>query len=306
MPATRPALRSTVPQLGTSGALLKPGLSILTASRSDQIAAETPERRGLFSWYLCVALDGGAADIRGNVGLAGVWAYLTESFGPWEQRPTFKANIERVHVLRACNPSVSDNTLRQLACWFPTPEHEFPLDPSYEDTAGHGNRTNEDVFKQLQKCSYVKLIAGRRGVHVLCRDEQQGLLAHGAGPALPQAGGGGAAMAVVSCTGHQRMPPEARGYADREIQLLLGQSGLLSLAFRPSPPAPTSCSRTRSASSAGSYTWSSRATDTKPPSQTLKIFARTSGPLPRLRRSQLSRTRSLGGSVLRRGEGRGR
>lgn len=148
----------TVPQLGTPGAFLKPGLSILTASRSDQASAETPERRGLFSWYLCAALDGGAADIRGNVGLAGVWAYLTESFGPWEQRPTLKANIERAHVLRACNPSVSDNTLRQLASWFPTPDHEFPLDPSYEDTAGHGNRTNEDVFKQLQKCSYVKLI----------------------------------------------------------------------------------------------------------------------------------------------------
>jgi len=147
-----------VPQLGATGAFLKPGLSILTASRADQTSAETSGRRGLFSWYLCAALDGGAADVRGNVRLAGIWAYLTESFGPWEQRPTLKANIERAHVLRACNPSVSDNTLRQLAAWFPTPEHEFALDPSYEDTAGLGNEANEAVFKQLQKCSYVKLV----------------------------------------------------------------------------------------------------------------------------------------------------
>lgn len=32
-------------------------------------------------------------------------------------------------------------------------------------------------------------------------------------------------MTVVGCTGHQRMPPEARGYADREIRLLLGAVG---------------------------------------------------------------------------------
>lgn len=147
-----------VPQLGSMGAFLKPGLSILTASRGDQTSAETPDGRGLFSWYLCAALDGGAADVRGNVGLAGIWAYLTESFGPWEQRPTLKANIERAHVLRTCNPSVSDSTLRQLASWFPTPGHEFPLDPSYEDTAGLENEANEAVFKQLQRCSYVKLV----------------------------------------------------------------------------------------------------------------------------------------------------
>lgn len=147
-----------IPQLGASGVYLKPGLSILTASRGDQTSAETPTGRGLFSWYLGAALDGGAADVRGNVGLAGIWAYLTESFGPWEQRPTLKANIERAHVLRTCTPPVNDATLRQLAVWFPTPDYEFPLDPSYEDTQGHGNTANEDVFKQLQKCSYIKLI----------------------------------------------------------------------------------------------------------------------------------------------------
>lgn len=147
-----------IPQLSAPGAYLKAGLSILTASRGDQTAAERPDNRGLFSWYLCAALEGGAADVRGNVGLAGLWAYLTESFGPWEQRPTLKANIERAHVLRTCTPSVSDDTLRQLASWFPTPEHQFALDPSYEDTERHGNTDHETVFKQLQKCSYIKLV----------------------------------------------------------------------------------------------------------------------------------------------------
>lgn len=147
-----------VPQTGGDTASIKAGLSILTASRADQTAAETSDGRGLFSALFCAALEGGAADVRGNIGLAGIWAYLTESFGAWQQRPTLKANIERAHVLRTCHPAVSDETLRQLAGWFPTPGHEFPLDPSYEYTTELGNAKNENVFKQLQRCSYVKLV----------------------------------------------------------------------------------------------------------------------------------------------------
>lgn len=147
-----------VPQLGSEGSFVKPGVSILTASRADQTADETPDDRGQFSWYLCAALDGGAADVRGNVTLAGIWAYLSESFGPWDQRPTLKANIDRAHVLRTCRPFVEDEVLRQLPSWYPTPEHKFPLDPSYEDTAGLGNTENEAVFKKLQRCSYAKLV----------------------------------------------------------------------------------------------------------------------------------------------------
>lgn len=41
-----------VPQAGAGGALLRPGLSIVTASRSDQVSAETDDDRGLFSWHL--------------------------------------------------------------------------------------------------------------------------------------------------------------------------------------------------------------------------------------------------------------
>lgn len=89
-----------VPQLDDDIAVLRQGVSLLTASRSDQPAAETPGGRGLFSTYLCGALEGGAADVLGRVTLAGVYAYLSESFGPWDQRPTFKASLDRLHELR--------------------------------------------------------------------------------------------------------------------------------------------------------------------------------------------------------------
>lgn len=147
-----------VPQLNGNLAALREGVSILSASRSDQTAAETPAGRGLFSVYLCGALDGGAADVLGNVTLAGVYAYLSESFGPWDQRPTFKANVDRLHELRLCLPAVPINELRRLSEFFPDPHHECPLDPSFEPDAEPKHPEHEAIFAILQRCRAAKLV----------------------------------------------------------------------------------------------------------------------------------------------------
>ncbi len=147
-----------VPQLSGNLAAIKEGVSILTASRSDQPAAETPFHRGLFSVYLCGALDGGAADVLGKVNLSGVYAYLSESFGPWNQRPTFKANVDRLHLLRSCSPAVPLDELRRLPDFFADPNSELGLDPSYEPDAEPDHPEHEAVFKILQKCRSAKLV----------------------------------------------------------------------------------------------------------------------------------------------------
>jgi hypothetical protein len=147
-----------VPQLGTSAASLKSGVSILAASRSDQGAAETPSGRGLFSTYLCGALEGGAADVLGRTTVAGLYAYLDESFGVWEQRPVFKANVERLHDLRACKSAVPLAVLRRLPELFSEADFELPLDPSYEPDAEPKNALNEAVFGILQKYRAAKLV----------------------------------------------------------------------------------------------------------------------------------------------------
>jgi len=147
-----------VPQLGGTAAALRPGLALLAASRADQTAAETPHGRGQFSTYLCGGLEGGAADVLGHVTVAGLYSYLDESFGAWEQRPVFKANIERLHNLRSCKPAVSHEELRRLPDLFPTPEHEYPLDPSYEPEAEPENPEHESVFRTLQNYNRAKLL----------------------------------------------------------------------------------------------------------------------------------------------------
>lgn len=147
-----------IPQLGSASAAIREGVTVLTASRSDQPAAETTSGRGAFSEHVCGALDGGAADVLGKVTVAGLYSYLSESFGVWEQRPTFKTNIERLHELRMCKPAVPLPDLRELAQIFSAADAELPLDPSYEPDAEPQHEEHQRVFAILQKCRAAKLV----------------------------------------------------------------------------------------------------------------------------------------------------
>lgn len=163
-----------VPQLGGDAAALRAGVSILSASRNDQPAAETAEGRGLFSTYLCGALDGGAADVLGKVTVASVYAYLSESFGPWDQRPTFKANVERLHELRLCSPAVPLAELRRLPEFFSSQDAELPLDPSYEPDADPKHPEHEAIFAILQRCRAAKLVEPVGAEHMYFAAMQNG------------------------------------------------------------------------------------------------------------------------------------
>lgn len=147
-----------VPQLDTAATSLRSGVSILAASRGDQTAAETPAGRGMFSTYLCGALEGGAADVLGHTTVAGLYAYLDESFGAWGQRPVFKANVERLHDLRGCRPAVPLDQLRRITELFPTPDAVLALDPSYEPTEEPKDEAHEEVFAILQRYRPAKLV----------------------------------------------------------------------------------------------------------------------------------------------------
>ncbi|WP_128645738.1 caspase family protein [Rhodococcus sp. BS-15] len=148
-----------VPQLNLDLSVLREGVSVLTASRGDQTSAETDDGRGLFSTYLEGALEGGAADILGNVDVAGIYAYITESFNAWEQRPVFKANIDRLHMLRKVDPAVSLSSLRKLPDLFPQRDFLYPLDPSYEYTEkDDAVPEHVEIFQSFQKLRAARLL----------------------------------------------------------------------------------------------------------------------------------------------------
>ncbi|MFF3253934.1 caspase domain-containing protein [Actinacidiphila glaucinigra] len=149
---------ATIGLLGANISILPKGTTVLTASRGDQVSVETAAGRGQFSTYFEGALAGGAADVLGNVNVSGLFAYLSESFGAWEQRPTLKANIDRLHGIRSCAPRVPLPVLRKITQWFPTPDHKLPLDPSYEPTADPVHPEHEEVFAGLQKYRACRLV----------------------------------------------------------------------------------------------------------------------------------------------------
>jgi uncharacterized caspase-like protein len=154
-----------VPAIANEQASLREGVSILTASRAAQEAVESGGR-GLFTELVCGALEGGAADVLGNTTVAGVYAYVDQALGPWDQRPLFKASLSKLVSLRNNRPSVEVDILRQLPAWFPTADHLFPLDPSYEPDAEPKNADHEEVFGHLQRCRASKLVEPVDEVHM--------------------------------------------------------------------------------------------------------------------------------------------
>ena len=148
-----------VPVIDNQRTLLREGISILTASRSTQTAAEEAGS-GLFTSLVCAALEGGAADVLGKVTVAAVYAYVDESLGAWQQRPLFKSHVSRLLPLRETEPKVAVEILRRLPEWFPDPELDYPLDPSYEPEAGteFADPAHEEIFGCLQRCARAHLI----------------------------------------------------------------------------------------------------------------------------------------------------
>ena len=146
-----------VPPVDNRQASLREGLSILTASRSTQAALEQGEN-GVFTELVCSALDGGAADILGNVSVAGVYAYVDQAFGAWDQRPLFKSHVSRMLSLRSAKPAIDVAILRRLPQWFADPGAELPLSRRHEYTAEPRDPEAEGVFQDLQRCNRVKLV----------------------------------------------------------------------------------------------------------------------------------------------------
>ena len=145
---------------GTTGdgvSQLAEGLTVLTASRSSEVAMER-DGGGVFTALVSAALHGGAADLRGHITPGAIYAYVDQALGAWDQRPIFKTNVTQFTSLREVQPQVPLETLRKLPLYFPTPQGEHILAPSYEDTIAGCNPKDVRIFKDLQKMEGVGLV----------------------------------------------------------------------------------------------------------------------------------------------------
>ncbi|MFA1819609.1 caspase domain-containing protein [Virgibacillus oceani] len=129
---------------------LSDNLTVLTSSRGHEFSMEE-DGSGVFTSLLLDALEGGAADLRGNVTPGSVYSYIDEALGAWEQRPVFKTNVSRFTSLRQVTPLIPLETLMNITKYFEDPTQEIALDPSFEDTEPGHNPDNVKIFKDLQK-----------------------------------------------------------------------------------------------------------------------------------------------------------
>lgn len=153
------------PAVDNTRALLREGVSILTASRGDQPSVETGEG-GLFTSLVVDALEGGAADILGEVSTPAIYAYVEAALGAWDQRPLFKSHVSRVLALRRCAPPIHSSILRRLPELFPEPTVPLSLDPSYVPSSATPDLKHVSVLRDLQYLSQVHLLEPVGAIHL--------------------------------------------------------------------------------------------------------------------------------------------
>lgn len=154
-------------------AQLREGVTILAASRPTEPAIEV-NGHGVFTWLVMGALSGGAADVRGRVSAASIYAYVEQALGSWDQRPLYKSHANRLSPVRQCDPAVSDAILRELPHYFPDPDsHHFP-DPSYEESHESARPDNVAKYKTLMKyrdAGLMKTVSGNHLYYTVIRSE---------------------------------------------------------------------------------------------------------------------------------------
>jgi uncharacterized caspase-like protein len=155
------------PTTGENITKINQGVTILTACEDTQTASEY-DGQGVFTKLLSEALNGGAADITGNISPSGIYSYIDKALGAWEQRPVFKTNVTNFCSLRNVTPQVELQTIRKIKDYFVNSETELSLDPSFEYTNApnvkhevkepYANADNVSIFKDLQLFEGVGLV----------------------------------------------------------------------------------------------------------------------------------------------------
>lgn len=145
-----------IPALPNDQVHLREGVSVLCATRSSEEALE--KDGGLFTSLVCEALEGGAADLLGNITVAGVYAYADKILGAWDQRPIFMAHVASLNPLRKCKPAIERAVLKRLPQHFDIPDEELQLDPSFEPRSPSPDLQKNAIFADLQKYRAASLL----------------------------------------------------------------------------------------------------------------------------------------------------
>lgn len=106
--------------MGKNISILPRGVTILASATLAQKAV-SDKSGSKFTRVILEALDGGAADLLGNITLARLYDYIDSQFDPFEQRPVLKAYLTENLPLRKISPPTGQlETLKAMARAFPS------------------------------------------------------------------------------------------------------------------------------------------------------------------------------------------
>jgi hypothetical protein len=130
-------------------AQIREGVTILAASRPTESALMS-KGRSVFTSLVLAALKGAAADIRGYVSAASVYAFVEQSLGAFEQRPLYKSYAVRLTPIRRCRAEVDDRLMRELVIFFPTADFQYKMAPTYEKTSPDAMPEHVAIFDKFK------------------------------------------------------------------------------------------------------------------------------------------------------------
>ena len=154
-------------------AILREGVTILTASRPGQLAYEIGGH-GVFTNLILGALRGGAANVRGHISAAAIYAYAEAALGAWDQRPLYKSHAGHLGPVRTVAPLITDALLREIPTYFTNSDDAFPLDMTYEETNGAAKPENVIIFKKFKQLQIAGLLRPRLGPDLYWTAERSG------------------------------------------------------------------------------------------------------------------------------------
>lgn len=147
-------------------AMLAQGVAVLSASTATQQAAET-QGSGLFSRLMVEALDGAAASLTGDVTPGGLYAFIDQSLGAFQQRPMFKSNVQQFVSLRRSKPPIALADLHCMTEFFFDKDVEHKLDPSYEPAENASDRKPGDPAPDPEKTRIFKILQQYNRLHLV-------------------------------------------------------------------------------------------------------------------------------------------
>jgi hypothetical protein len=142
---------------GINQAQIREGVTILAASRPSE-AAKIVGGRSIFTSILLTGLRGAASDIRGYVSAASLYAFVEQSMGAFDQRPLYKSYAVRLSPVRRSKPDIEDSLLREIITYFPLPDSQYPLDPTYEVTHPTATPEHVSVFNKFKVYRNARLL----------------------------------------------------------------------------------------------------------------------------------------------------